>query len=341
MKRIKAKVHKTLRRFSQIKPAHSVVVAPPIVREVISGDPFLPPELEREIFELVAANDPVDNWTHQDVGDTVLALPQVCRRVQSWIEPIIYERISLLHSFDGEEPVPKFLATIDARPASFFAAHVKYLYFDRYIPLPAIQRVLSVCTGTVSVGCHHPYLALAPLLAPLPLHRLCVSEFALPSKPDLPPWAASLTQLGLTVVLPPDPVTAFAALPSLTHLAVDYEALNPDNPDNPGAGVALSRLLHAVPRLRFLVLLTASKTDYKWAHQRLREDGFADARFYVHLRPISDGTWDAWSRRVPDVFAEAEEAMERRRAVAAAKAGMEGLPGRHKPGSTSVSHLQP
>ncbi|KAF7348103.1 Zn(2)-C6 fungal-type domain-containing protein [Mycena sanguinolenta] len=340
MKRIKEKVHKTFRRFSQVQPSLAAVVAPPMVREVIAGDPFLPPELEREIFELVAANDPLDIWTHQHVGVTVLALPQVCRRVQSWIEPIIYERISLLHSFNGGEPVPKFLATINARPASFFAAHVKYLYFDRYIPLPAIQQVLSVCTGAVSVGCHHPYLTLAPLLAPLPLHRLCVSEFVVPSKSaDLPPWAASLTQLGLTNVLPPDPMAAFATLPSLTHLAVGYDAL--PNPDNPGAGAALLHLLRAAPRLCCLVLLTESKTDYKWAHQRLREDGFADARFYVHLRPIPDGTWDAWSRRVPDVFVEAEEAMERRRAVAAAKAGMESLPWRNKPGSTSASHLQP
>ncbi|KAJ7228133.1 hypothetical protein B0H12DRAFT_233143 [Mycena haematopus] len=313
MRTIEEKIRKTLQRFSRVFPAPPVVVALPNVPEVITGDPFLPPELEREIFELVAANDPVDIWTHQHVGDTVLVLPQVCRRVQSWIEPIIYERISLLYSYNGGKPVPKFLATIDARPASFFAAHVKYLYFDSYVPLPAVRRVLSVCTGAVSVGCHYPYLTLAALLAPLPLRRLCVSEFALPSGcTDLPPWASSLTQLGLIKVLPRDPATAFAALPMLTHLAVDYDAFPPADPED-SLGLGLAGLLSACPRLRWLVLMTTSKTDYKWAYQRLREDGFADARFAVHLRPIPDGTWDAWSRRVPDMFVEAEEAGERRR----------------------------
>ncbi|KAF8215208.1 hypothetical protein K438DRAFT_772562 [Mycena galopus ATCC 62051] len=329
MKRIKDKINKSVRRFSRVFPiptAPPFLTATPVVREIITGDPFLPPELEREIFELAAANDPVDDWgwRHQHVGDTVLVLPQVCRRVQNWIEPFIYERISLLWSCNGGEPGPKLLATINTRPASFFAAHVRFLYFDGTIPLPTVQRVLSVCTGAVSVGCHQPYLYLAHVLAPLPLQRLCVAEFALPSRPAaLPPWAASLTHFGITKVVPPDPAAAFAALPALTHLAVDYEAL-PDPGDGPQfhVGTVLAGLLRACPRLRCLVLMTCSKTDYNCAHQRIREDKFADARFSVHLRPIPDGTWDAWSRRVPDVFAEADERMATRRAVTAAKSGM-------------------
>ncbi|KAF7364673.1 Zn(2)-C6 fungal-type domain-containing protein [Mycena venus] len=325
MKRIQKKVDKVMRRFSRILLSAPPAVDAPRDREVITGDPFLPPELEREIFELAARNDPVDSWTHQHVGDTLLVLPQVCRRVQSWIEPFIYERVSLLQSFNGAQPVPKFLATVDARPASFFATHVKYLYMDYSVPLPVVQRILGVCTGAVSVGCHHPYPSLAHVLAPLPLHRLCVSEFALPSPAaTLPPWAASLRQLGFTKAIPPDPAAAFAALPALTHLAVDYDAL--PNPDDPGMGAALARLLDACPRLRLLVLMTGAKTDCRWAYQRLREDGFAigDPRFYVHLRPIPDGLWDAWSRRVPDVFVEAEGQLERRRAVAAAAVAKSG-----------------
>jgi hypothetical protein len=59
---------------------------------------------------------------------------------------LIYERISLLYWFDR---MPLFLATIDARPASFFAANVKYLYFDQTIgELPVVQRILSVCTAS-------------------------------------------------------------------------------------------------------------------------------------------------------------------------------------------------
>ncbi|KAJ7490707.1 hypothetical protein FB451DRAFT_1220841 [Mycena latifolia] len=303
MKRIQAKVERALRRFSGV-PA-SAESSPPVVREIITGEPILPPELEREIFELVAATDaPPDYWMHQHVGNTVLVLPQVCRRAQSWIEPFIYERVSLLQTFHGLDPIPSFLATIDARPASFFAAHVKHLYIAPTIPLAVVQRVLVVCTGVVSFGCHHPYTRLAPLLAPLSLRRLLVSELTLPSIPaELPHWAASLTHLGLSQVLPT--AAALVHLPALTHLAVDYAAL-PD-PEAPGMGAALTALLAAGSSIRCLVLVSAAKTDYKWALQRLRDDAFSDPRLYVHLRPVMDGTWDAWSRRVPDVFAEAEE----------------------------------
>ncbi|KAJ7621994.1 hypothetical protein DFH06DRAFT_770029 [Mycena polygramma] len=306
-----------MQRFSKIPPATppNVPLQATVVHQVITGDPILPPELEREIFELVAAYDLLPNrWTHQHVADTTLALPQVCRRVQSWIEPIIYERISFLWSANGAEPVPRFLATISARPASFFATHVKHLYFDRSVALSAVQQVLGVCTGVVSLGCHHPYSPLEQLLAPLPLKRLLLSELTLTSAPgNLPPWATSLTHVGLAYTLPTDPTAALAALPSLTHLAVGYAAL-PD-PQNPGMGAALAGLLRARVGLRCLVLMTESKTDYKWALQRLRDDAFGDPRFYVHLRPVMDGTWDAWSRRVPDVFAYAEAQFESRRAV--------------------------
>ncbi|KAJ7490717.1 hypothetical protein FB451DRAFT_624688 [Mycena latifolia] len=302
MKRIQAKVERALRRFSEV-PA-SAESSPPVVREIITGEPILPPELEREIFELVATTAaPPDYWMHQDVGNTVLVLPQVCRRVQSWIEPFIYERVSLLQTFHGLDPIPSFL-TIDARPASFFAAYVKHLYIAPTIPLAVVQRVLVVCTGVVSFGCHHPYTRLAPLLAPLSLRRLLVSELTLPPIPaELPPWAVSLTHLGLSQVLPT--AAALAHLPALTHLAVDYAAL-PD-PEAPGMGAALTALLAAGSSIRCLVLVSAAKTDYKWALQRLRDDAFSDRRLYVHLRPVMDGTWDAWSRRVPDMFAQAEE----------------------------------
>ncbi|KAJ6487196.1 hypothetical protein C8R47DRAFT_517813 [Mycena vitilis] len=319
MKAITRQVEKAFRRFSKLPPATLPLspTQPTVIRQAITGDPILPPELERAIFELVAAYDLLpDSWTHQHIGDTALALPQVCRRVQSWIEPIIYERISFVWSANGASPVPRFLATISARPASFFAAHVKHFYFDRSLAPSAVQRILGVCTGVVSLGCYHSYSALEPLLAPLPLQRLLVSELTLPSPlRELPPCVASLTHLGLAHTLPSDPAAAFAALPSLTHLAVGYDAL--PNPENPGMGAALAGLLRACAGLRCLVLMTESKTSYNWALHRLRDDGFRDPRFYVHLRPVMDGTWDAWSRRVPDVFADAEVQFEARRGLKA------------------------
>ncbi|KAJ7621991.1 hypothetical protein DFH06DRAFT_769974 [Mycena polygramma] len=278
-----------MQRFSKIPPSVPLQVTG--VHQVITGDPILPPELEREIFELVAAYDLLPNrWTHQHVADTTLALPQVCRRVQSWIEPFIYEHISFLWSMHGA--LPRFLATISARPPSFFATHVKYLYFDRSIALSAIKQILGVCTGVVSLGYHHPYNTLKHLLAPLSIQHLLLSDLPLSSTPEnLPPWAASLTHLGLADTLPLDP-TVLSTLPSLTHLAVGYTAL--PNPEIPGMGAALEGLLRACVGLCCLVLMTESQSGYNWAIQRLRADGFSDPRFYMHLRPDSDETWDAW-----------------------------------------------
>ncbi|KAJ6544580.1 hypothetical protein DFH09DRAFT_1367793 [Mycena vulgaris] len=305
-----SQVERAVRRLSRVlAPVAVSRNGPPVDLEVVAGEPILPPELERKIFEWAAESDVQPNyWMRQHVSDTVLVLPQVCRRVQSWIEPFIYERISLLPTFSGTDPVPPFLATIDARPASFFAAHVKHLYVAPGIPLIVVQRVLSVCTGIMSFGGHYPYTSLAPLLAQLPLHRLLVSDLTFPSAPaEHPPWTASLTHLGASQV---PPTAALASLPAVTHLAIDYDAL-PD-PETPGMGAALVALLAAAPHIRCLVLITGAKTDYKWALQRLRKDAFADARLYVHLRPVTDGTWDAWSRRVPDVFADADAVALRR-----------------------------
>ncbi|KAK7022330.1 Zn(2)-C6 fungal-type domain-containing protein [Favolaschia claudopus] len=317
MNSIRNKVDKIVKRFSQVPPP--VVMQPiPQPEQPITGDPFLPPELERYIFELVAANDTVgSSWSQQHVGDTVLVLPRVCRRVQCWIEPMIYSRIPLMQPVMDGDRAAKFLATIDARPACFFATHVRVLYIGRRIALSAVQRILSVCTGVVDFACHYSYLSLSHLLAPLPLQRLCLSEFAPPSTP-LPPWAASLTHLGLTEKIPADPANAFAALPALTHLAVGYEALPKQG--EPGFGAALTRLFTACgSKLQVFVLMTGAKTDSRWAYQRLREDAFADPRLYVHLRPIADATWDAWSRHVPDVFERAEVEVVRRIEQAHAK----------------------
>ncbi|KAJ6585593.1 hypothetical protein B0H19DRAFT_1250388 [Mycena capillaripes] len=113
MKKLQAKASRVFRQFSRV-----------LAREIITGDPILPPELERMIFEFVAVNDGLPDQQH--VGETTLAVAQVCRRAQNWIEPFIYEQVLLLEFTNHAA----FLATIAARPVSFFAAHVKHLYFD-------------------------------------------------------------------------------------------------------------------------------------------------------------------------------------------------------------------
>ncbi|KAJ6487180.1 hypothetical protein C8R47DRAFT_1320781 [Mycena vitilis] len=307
------KLGRVLRRSYRVFPAS------PVVGEVISGDPVLPPELEREIFELAAA---VPNyWTKQHVGDMALVLPQVCRRAQSWIEPLIYERISLSPPSSTARRLAMFLETVDIRPASFFAAHVKYLDFDGTISLVVVKKVLSVCTGVVNLGCRYTYSGLAPLLVPLTrLRRLLVAELvlsqslsteywpsssppfsstagiAIPPCPYPTPWAASLTHLGLSRALQPDPAALFAAFPALTHFAVDFDAVRSF------MSQTLQGLLSKCPlRVRCIVVLARGKADYRAACRDIRAEIIVDKRLYVHL-----GGWQTWSQRVPDMFVEAD-----------------------------------
>ncbi|KAJ7856685.1 hypothetical protein B0H14DRAFT_710654 [Mycena olivaceomarginata] len=182
---MREKIGKSLRRFSRVRPAPPApgAAARPVVQaEVITGDPFLPPELEREIFELAAASDVGEGRTRQYVGKIMLTLPQVCRRAQSWIEPLIYERIQLLE-WNGVDAVPQLLATINARPASFFRSTRQASLLPLDCPAarcPARAQRLHRCRERgVPSPLPHPRAAprASPAPAPLPLQRLCVSEF--------------------------------------------------------------------------------------------------------------------------------------------------------------------
>ncbi|KAJ7619685.1 hypothetical protein FB45DRAFT_931413 [Roridomyces roridus] len=78
-------------------------------------------------------------------------------------------------------------------------------------------------------------------------------------------------------------------------------------------GSTLTTLLAAAPHARCLVLLTGAKTEYRWALQRLRDDAFVDKRLYVHLGPVGDGPWHAWSWRLPGCLDVAEKELQTRR----------------------------
>ncbi|KAJ7738309.1 hypothetical protein B0H16DRAFT_1325416 [Mycena metata] len=216
-------------------------------------------------------------------------------RISCRIEPFIYKRLSFVSTFGNADPVPRFLATIDSRPSKFFAVHVKHLYFDHTMPLYFVRKVLSVCTGVVVLGCPHSYRSLAPLIAPLPLQRFLVRELTLPSAPKaLPRWTASLTHLGVSGSTYID-AHAYAALPTLIHLAVDAHCYAVSY-------VSPARILYACPRGRCLIAVTQNESESRSLLEHLHAEGFTDPRCYVHLRARLDGTWDGWSRRLPDMF---------------------------------------
>jgi hypothetical protein len=112
----------------------------PIKSSVPDPQNRLPEDLEREIIELTARCFPGFAPT--------LAL--VSKQAQAWVERIIYNTVIL--DYPLKTPL-LFLRTIESRPASFFASHVKNLYITSMVPYPHAQRALSVCTSVVSLTC--------------------------------------------------------------------------------------------------------------------------------------------------------------------------------------------
>ncbi|KAF7314737.1 hypothetical protein MKEN_00947700 [Mycena kentingensis (nom. inval.)] len=249
------------------------------------NDPRLPPELERAIFLLLAHEEAVRR--PRLFTKSAFAYPAslcICRRVKAWIEPIIYERILLVNSFrlgqlidELSHPATQFKAYLKIRPASFFAEHVKIVYLDAHVGLDDTRRILRACTGAVSVGCHHSYSDIADLLVSLPLERLLVKDIGLVvQNPHLGstgvPWTSALTHLALASILPP--LDILSSLPALTHLALGYNTLHPRLSSL--SSVLTSILTTHAPRLKCLLIVTSSLSNYHTVENNLYASGFRD-----------------------------------------------------------------
>ncbi|KAJ7106426.1 hypothetical protein C8R43DRAFT_210367 [Mycena crocata] len=139
------------------------------------NEAILPGELERTIFELAASLDP----------DCMPTLVLVARRVQIWIEPLLY-RILTIHGLACvpqpkrtvlRHPVAAILRLIDTRPASFFSTHVRHVWLNGVNSTDAAE-ILSVCCGTTNLAFFNiPWnFTLVPILGTLPLQRLYVDQ---------------------------------------------------------------------------------------------------------------------------------------------------------------------
>ncbi|KAJ6487631.1 hypothetical protein C8R45DRAFT_253508 [Mycena sanguinolenta] len=281
----------------------------------------LPVELEREIFELAASTDVA----------TALRLAVVARRVQAWVEPIIYSTVVVAHApgFDyqtqysrnvlrrrvkdsskaassNQPPIPRFIRTIPSRPASFFARHVKSLHIGNLSELELLT-LLSTCTGISELAWWASKVTpdIAAAFGSIYLRRLSVdSSF---SFKDLNfPTLAKITHLDLNFcnysspTLPP-----LGHFPVLTHLSVAYDMAAPPS--------WRDDVLDSCPRLRIFLLFCDNLFLEELSGLRQRH---ADIRVVVIQRPV--GSWTAsW---VHDAWPLAESIVRERRELAAAEA---------------------
>ncbi|KAJ7697640.1 hypothetical protein B0H17DRAFT_1051679 [Mycena rosella] len=282
----------------------------------------LPVELEREIFEIAATTD----------TGTALRLALVARRVQAWVEPIIYSRVVVAHVPEvgggqyarailaprwharGQKiarapqiRVHRFIRTIPFRPASFFARYVKRLHVGN-LSEPELVTVLTTCAGISELGWSSSTVT-APVAAALPaltLRRLSVDHSFDFQFPGVPPFAA-LTHLDLTFHDTPyqlriPPLEPFAAL---THFSAAYRTWQP-------SPTLCDDVFKARPRLKILLLFSDQMYYDQIAGVRARH---ADPRVVVMLLPVGDWT----ARCVHDAWPLAEDLVRERQNRAAAE----------------------
>jgi len=190
--------------------------------------PSLPLEVGRMIVEIAAAED----------SHTATVLERVARRVQAWVDPILYRNVALT-----EGNMNRFLYTIQAKTKVFLASHIKVLSIW-YLPLhsgdKSVHRVLDVCTGLEDLGLfwqsrdptqYSPYLhelvdSILPTILAHPPRGLVISFTSLLRiGADLRisilcPLPARITHLYSLGMHDHQGVNIFDVFPELTHLAL-------------------------------------------------------------------------------------------------------------------------
>ncbi|KAJ7481842.1 hypothetical protein FB451DRAFT_1030005 [Mycena latifolia] len=292
-------------------------------------EPFLPPDLEREIFEI-------------DALEHIASIPRllrVARRVKLWIEPLLYRVILITPpgagmALPGHETClksgyvvidPQALVVIIARKsASFFHAHVRHLFIDSWDMDPVDQGIiLAACTGATNVI----LLNLAnprPLLTGLsrmPLQQLQANLGSLFSDGTLDPAPVdfshpifhNITHLAVfdSLLGSASDWKGLALLPCLTHLSFEHaEGLG--HLPNP----LIEEALQACSLLEVLVILLGG-----WADEPLA-DHLISTFFARHARVVimndhktSGGVvdWNLGARGKCDYWRRAEGVIRERR----------------------------
>ncbi|KAJ7606684.1 hypothetical protein FB45DRAFT_949665 [Roridomyces roridus] len=257
--------------------------------------PRLPPELERCIFEEAAL-------THRA---SISSLLRVAHRVHVWIEPMLYNVLTVDYAKVKRSPA-------DFRDASFLASNVQHLNLSGPIPPAELQGLLGTCTSITSLAMWlsfplTPSPELLPLLELLPsLRRLAVDITHLFGGPLRPSGFRSLTHLDI-LAAPFDEWRLYAAaglhrMLALTHLAF-RERFHPR--------VLRGALAHC-PALRALGVVWGHGARRRRRAADVREGEVVDVRLFLL---VCEDWVEDWARGAGmDVWARGEAFIARKRA---------------------------
>ncbi|KAJ7366857.1 hypothetical protein DFH08DRAFT_929594 [Mycena albidolilacea] len=141
----------------------------------MGSPPIFPPELEREISEIAARSS----------TKIIPRLLLVARRVKTWLEPLLYPVIVFRDPLPGHIsfPLDGLLATLRFKPLDFAQTHIRHLFLPRRIleRQDDLVPLLTMCSGVHDLAfmnmplLRHPSPFPLPLLAKMPLTRLCIN----------------------------------------------------------------------------------------------------------------------------------------------------------------------
>ncbi|GLB39016.1 hypothetical protein LshimejAT787_0601780 [Lyophyllum shimeji] len=175
-----------------------------------------PPEIEDEIFERAARAFP----------GFAPKLSVVSKRVQTRVEPIIYETLV----FYTSRPVPglvdaeRFALPLRARPAEFFTAHVRNVCIPADVPDEITTWIFAKCTQIRNLALWRgskPDVAahLLPLCATL--RTLFVNRFVVSGMAKSGVIFPKMKYLAVAWFSPEVPIPDLEWLPSLTTIELD------------------------------------------------------------------------------------------------------------------------
>ncbi|KAJ7124232.1 hypothetical protein C8R44DRAFT_783205 [Mycena epipterygia] len=264
----------------------------------LTGPPRLPEDLEREIFEITAFQDPA-------------SLPQllrVARRTLLWLEPHLYGVIVIL---DDTSMLTRMRDRIKRKPAAVWRDGPRHLFLCIHSDAAFAAEILTKCTSLENLMLYCdpeqprqflPQLEAMPRLRRLgiDMHDFFGPTIGSPGGIDLSgPAFAGLTHL-LLMDSELDAVvevwcTQLALLPRLTHLALVDDA--------PGA--TITAILARFPALHVLVSLRQDFRRYT-LESLVRRMGIVDVRFVCLFFMSFTDDWETGARGGEDFWVRAD-----------------------------------
>ncbi|KAJ6520388.1 hypothetical protein C8R45DRAFT_59189 [Mycena sanguinolenta] len=261
----------------------------------------LPPELQREIFEIAV-------WLNHADAAVKLNLSLVASHVRVWVDQVFYQLVAIW----GDASADKFMnLVVKSRPASFFAVVVKTLIMCNVRAISrTTARILRICSGVQSLFLWTPDTPgphITPSVNQFPLQRLALTFryfVSILAGPALPTRLASVTHFRTSITSQdqaPD-LNHLHRLPCLTHVALAGLTVGPFH---------IETVCTSCPNLQVLIILLRPTALLPMPPTAMLEGYSSDVRVVISCGRFKD--WEHAHFGLPDMWTHAEDFVANRK----------------------------